>query len=280
VSVLVVLEHSGSVWHPASWEALTAAQQLGAGMSRPVSAAVIGRQASGPAAEAAVKKLDRVYAVQHELLGAYTPDAYTAALHALIEKAGPELVLFPHTYQVRDFAPKLATRFRRALASDVVGHRIEDGSPVFVRQLFQGKLMADVRPSGPPPWFLPPCRRALTGLTRPGTARPRSRSSPRRWRRTGSVLVPKSHFASPNRPSISLPPRPSSPPDAVSATRTICHCCGNWPASSGPSWLPLGRSVTTDGCRWTARWEARGKPFPRNSTSPWAFPGPSSTWSG
>ncbi len=153
MSVLVVLEHSGSVWHPASWEALTAAQQLGAGMSRPVSAAVIGRQASGPAAEAAVKKLDRVYAVQHELLGAYTPDAYTAALHALIEKAGPELVLFPHTYQVRDFAPKLATRFRRALASDVVGHRIEDGSPVFVRQLFQGKLMADVRPSGPPPWF-------------------------------------------------------------------------------------------------------------------------------
>jgi electron transfer flavoprotein alpha subunit len=65
----------------------------------------------------------------------------------------PSLVLFPHTYQVRDFAPKLATRFNQVLISDVVGYRVEGGNPIFVRQLFQGKLNADVKPGGPAPHF-------------------------------------------------------------------------------------------------------------------------------
>ena len=46
-----------------------------------------------------------------------TADGYTAALEDLIQKQQPSLVLFPHTYQVRDFAPKLATRFSRVLVS-------------------------------------------------------------------------------------------------------------------------------------------------------------------
>src|SRR5262249_15926931 len=83
----------------------------------------------------------------------YTADAFTAAMEALIRHANPALVLFPHTYQTRDFAPKLATRFERVLISDVIHARVEDGSPVFVRQLFQGKLNADVKPSGAGPHF-------------------------------------------------------------------------------------------------------------------------------
>ena len=81
------------------------------------------------------------------------PTAYTAALEQLIRKAQPAFVLFPHTYQVRDFAPKLATRFNQALISDVIAIR-NDGGPVFVRQFFQGKLNADVRPGGPAPSFV------------------------------------------------------------------------------------------------------------------------------
>jgi electron transfer flavoprotein alpha subunit len=65
----------------------------------------------------------------------------------------PTLVLFPHTYQVRDFAPKLATRFQQVLVSDVISARFESGTPVFVRLLFQGKLNGDVRVSGSGPYF-------------------------------------------------------------------------------------------------------------------------------
>jgi electron transfer flavoprotein alpha subunit len=87
------------------------------------------------------------------LLASYTADGYTSALEQLIRKAGPSIVLFPHTYQVRDFAPKLATRFNQVLISDTIGFRVESGAPVFVRQLFQGKLNADVKPGGVEPHF-------------------------------------------------------------------------------------------------------------------------------
>ncbi len=71
----------------------------------------------------------------------------------MISKAGATLVIFPHTYQVRDFAPKLATSFRKVLVSDCIGHRFEGGQIHFVRQVFQGKIHAEVSFAGGPPFF-------------------------------------------------------------------------------------------------------------------------------
>jgi len=147
--VLVVMQQNGGVWHRMSWETLAAGQQLAAQIGQTVSAAVVGQ-----AGELVSKKLDRVYTVEHELLATYTADGFTAALEQLIRKANPSIVLFPHTYQVRDFAPKLATRFDKVLVSDTVGLRVESGSPIFVRQLFQGKLNADVKLGGSEPHFV------------------------------------------------------------------------------------------------------------------------------
>ena len=148
--ILVVMEQTGGAWHKMSWETLAGGQQLGKSLGQPVAAVVLGANlhAGHLAAELATKALQKVYSVEHALLADYTPDAYTAALTALIGDLKPTLVLFPHTYQVRDFAPKLATRLDRVLISDVV--RVNEG-PVFVRQLFQGKLNADMRPATPAP---------------------------------------------------------------------------------------------------------------------------------
>ncbi len=147
--VLVVMEQRAGAWHRMSWETLAAGQQLGAQIGQSISAAVVGQ-----AGELAGKKLDRVYTVEHPLLAAYTADGFTAALEQLIRKINPSIVLLPHTYQVRDFAPKLATRFNQVLVSDTVGFRVESGAPIFVRQLFQGKLNADVKLGGAEPYFV------------------------------------------------------------------------------------------------------------------------------
>src|SRR5579864_5597701 len=152
-SILILLEQQAGAWNRMSWETLTAGQQLGAQTGATVSAAVAGQGIDGLAAELAQKKLDKVYLVNHELLKNYTADGYTAAFEQLVRKLNPSLVLFPHTYQVRDFAPKLATRFNQVLISDVIGFRVDGGNPVFVRQLFQGKLNGDVKPGGPAPHF-------------------------------------------------------------------------------------------------------------------------------
>ncbi len=153
MSVLVVMEQNGGKWNRMSWETVVAGQQLAAEMGTELHLAIAGSGVGALATEAATKKCAKVYAVDHVLLKDYTADAYTAAVEALIRSASPTLVLFPHTYQVRDFAPKLATRFSQVLISDVIGVRIEAGSPVFVRLLFQGKLNGDVRVSGGGPYF-------------------------------------------------------------------------------------------------------------------------------
>jgi electron transfer flavoprotein alpha subunit len=154
VKILAVLEHQTSRVHRMSWETLAAAQQLGSQLgSEAVEAALIGSGTSALAQEVAAKKADRVYSVEHALLENYTADGYTAAVEALVRKTQPDLVLLPHTYQTRDFAPKLAARFERTLVSDVVAARVESGAVIFVRQFFQGKLNGDVRTVGPGPHF-------------------------------------------------------------------------------------------------------------------------------
>jgi len=153
MSVLAILEHQSGKLHRMSWETLAAAQELAAALGTDVEVALAGSGIGGLAAELAGKHAARVWAVEDAALENYTADGYTAAIEALIRKTTPALVLFPHTYQTRDFAPKLATRFERVLISDVIAARVEGGTPVFVRQLFQGKLNADVRTEGAGPHF-------------------------------------------------------------------------------------------------------------------------------
>ena len=151
--ILVVTEARAGVWNKMSWETLVAGQQLARESSQPVAAAVVGHGVAALAAELGTKKLAKVHSVDHPLLKNYTADAFSSAVEQLIRAHSPSLVLFPHTYQVRDFAPNIATRFQQVLVSDVVSFRVEGGAPVFVRQLFQGKLNADVRLSGSGPHF-------------------------------------------------------------------------------------------------------------------------------
>jgi electron transfer flavoprotein alpha subunit len=134
--------------HRMSMETLAAGQQLAAELNLPVSAAV-----AGDAGDLASKKLEKVYVLEGAGLEQYTPDAYTAAFEQLIKATNPVYVLFPHTYQVRDFVPKLATRFNQVLVSDAIAFRVEGGAPVMVRQLFQGKMNADVQFGGSAPYF-------------------------------------------------------------------------------------------------------------------------------
>ena len=153
MTVLAILEQQGGKWHRMSWETLAAAQELAGTMGAEVETVVVGHQVTALATDAATKDASKVWAVQHELLRDYTADGYTAALEGLIRRVNPALVLLPHTYQTRDFAPKLATRFERVLISDVVAARVDNGTPIFVRQLFQGKLSANIRPQGAGPYF-------------------------------------------------------------------------------------------------------------------------------
>jgi electron transfer flavoprotein alpha subunit len=150
--IIVFAEHRGGTFGKPTFEAVAAGQQLGAALGQPVSAVVLGTDAA-LAQEIAPYKLDKVVSVEHAALADYTPDGYADALEQAIKQLDPQFVVMPHTYLVRDCAPKLAARFGRDVISDCVRASVADGAVTFARRIFLGKLDADVVPAGEPPIF-------------------------------------------------------------------------------------------------------------------------------
>lgn len=152
-TILVVVEQREGKLNRVSMETVAGAQAIAAQTGWPVQAAVLGSAVGGVAQEVAGVKVEKVYDLESPQLEPYTPDAFAFALKHFIGERQPRLVLMPHTYQVRDFAPKLATALGRALISDAIGFKYESGKLIFVRQMFQGKFAADVTFAGEPPYF-------------------------------------------------------------------------------------------------------------------------------
>jgi len=152
-TILVVVEQREGKLNRVSWETLTAAQEIAAQTGATLEAAVVGSGIGSIAQEVAGKKLSKVYAVESPRTQPYTPDAFVAVLKQFISDKKPKYVLMPHTYQVRDFAPKLATALGRTLISDAIGYKKDGDRLLFTRQMFQGKFSADVAFTGDAPYF-------------------------------------------------------------------------------------------------------------------------------
>jgi electron transfer flavoprotein alpha subunit len=152
-TILVIVEQHQGKLNRVSWEAIAAAQAIARDTGWTAEAAVAGNGIGALAAEVATKKLAKVYAVDSPQLDLYTADAFAAALQQCISAKQPKLVLMPHTYQVRDFAPKLATQLGRCVISDCTGYKHDAGKLLFTRQMFQGKFSADVSFGSDGPWL-------------------------------------------------------------------------------------------------------------------------------
>ena len=148
--VVVIGEQRGGKLNRATWEAVAAAQSA----NGPVKVAILGSGADRAASEIAAAEVAEVLVVDAPALADYTADGYVLALASLIEQEKPSSVFFPHTYQTRDFAPALATRLGRALVTDVTGIKKSDAGAVYARPVFQGKLSADVQPTGQEPHLI------------------------------------------------------------------------------------------------------------------------------
>jgi electron transfer flavoprotein alpha subunit len=153
-TILVVVEQREGKLNRVSWETLTAGQSLAAETGWPLEAAVVGSGIGEIAKEVAGKKVTKVYSVESPKLAPYTPDAFAMGLKQFLTQKAPKLVLMPHTYQVRDFIPKLATAMGRSAITDCVGYKKDGATLLFSRQMFQGKLAADVSFSSEAPWFV------------------------------------------------------------------------------------------------------------------------------
>jgi electron transfer flavoprotein alpha subunit len=143
--ILVVAEQRDGKLNRATLETLVAAQALAGG--DPINAVVLGQSVTAVAQELA-DTVSEVLLVEHATLAAYTPDAFATAVQQVVASAKPAYVLFPHTYQTRDFAPVAALRIGGSLITDVTGVNGSGEGATFTRPMFQGKLSAEVKHQG------------------------------------------------------------------------------------------------------------------------------------
>ena len=160
--ILVIAEQRNGKLNRASWETIAAAQALAAlsadaspetgGM--PIKLAVFGQTVRDLANELAAARAAEVLFAEHPALATYTPDAFATAIQGVTEQEAPTFVLLPHTYQTRDLAPLVAARMRKSLITDVTGISGAGADAIFTRPMFQGKLAAQVKPVGEPPFLV------------------------------------------------------------------------------------------------------------------------------
>ena len=161
MKILLISEQREGKWNKVSFETLAAAQQIVQHTKGTLTGVVIGKGVAALADELAGYQLDEVLLIEHDLLEKYTPDGFSIALRQVTDSAKPDLVLLPHTYQVRDFAPKLAASLGKGspgeagkgMIGDCISYRYQNSRLIFVRQMFQGRTAADVVFVGDAPWI-------------------------------------------------------------------------------------------------------------------------------
>jgi electron transfer flavoprotein alpha subunit len=260
MKIVVVTEQRQGKWNNASFETLVAAQQIASTASGTISAVVIGKGVAGLAEELAGKNVAEVLLVEHELLENYTPDGYSAALKQVVEAAKPDLVLFPHTYQVRDFAPELAAMLGKGMVGDCVGFRSEAGKLVFVRQMFQGKTVADVTFQGAAPWFASfqsgafradlltpnPSGKAAVNTVKVGLKPEEIRTKPLELFKEAKAAVDLTQA-----PLIVAIGRGIKAPENIPQAEALAKALGGEIAASRPicdeGWLPMERQIGSSG---------------------------------
>ncbi len=259
MSVLVVTEQRSGQWHRMSFEALAAGQDAAKALGLPLVVAVAGEGIGALADELAGKDVSEVVVLDDPALAAYSPDGFAEAFQQAVAQLAPHLVIFPHTYQVRDLAPKLAASLKRPFVSDAVGLKFEEGQPVVVRQLFQGKLHGDVWIETPPPHFVS----VQSGAYRADSVSVRSNPAP--IRNLGISLDPSAVRTGSESPfqdtkdAVDLTSakvivsvgRGIQEPENIPQAEALAAALGGELAASRPicdsGWLPLDRQIGSSG---------------------------------
>ena len=147
MSILVVLEDNNGAIHRMSLEAIVAAQKISSKLKSKITVLAMGRNAEALALEASKYELNEILKINSSSLNSYSSDGYAIAIEQIILEYDFRYVFFGHTYQVRDYVPKISAKLMRPFLADNIKMSISDGSIEFTKQTFNAKLLADVQTS-------------------------------------------------------------------------------------------------------------------------------------
>ena len=154
MDILVVLEDSNGKIHRLSLEALAGAQKLANSHKLSVSALVIGMNADDLSSEASQYNIDKVLKVNNDLISSYSSDGYAEVVRQVIERESPKYIFFGHSYQVRDYVPKLSAKLMKPFLADSVAFEINEDSTESIKQTYNAKLLSNIFPNCEPPYLV------------------------------------------------------------------------------------------------------------------------------
>jgi electron transfer flavoprotein alpha subunit len=141
--IIVVAEHRRGELRDVTWEMLSKARQLAESTTAELGVALLGK-GMNPLADALKPKVKRVLLVEDPRLEAFNPETYKKVLIQLITERKPFLTLIGHTAMGMDYAPRLAASLNMPLATDCIGIEAKDENLSLIRQLYGGKVNAEV----------------------------------------------------------------------------------------------------------------------------------------
>ena len=157
--VLIFAENRDGRLRNVSLEALAAANKIADGGE--IASVVFGTQGESYTAPLAHHGANKIYLVKHPSLDQYVADVYKEAFLQVVNQFQPDVILFGHTPNGRDVAPKIAQALGIGMISDSIAVEVIDGKIVFTRPIYAGKafvkkivldevILATIRPNNIP----------------------------------------------------------------------------------------------------------------------------------
>ena len=144
MDILIVIEDNNGKVHRMGLESITAAQTMAKDRGFSIAALVMGSNADELATQVSNYDIGEVLKLQHDLLSSYSSDGYAEAVKQVVEKESPKYVFFGHTYQVRDYVPKISAKLMKPFLVDNVLMNSDGEETVFTKQMFNAKLYSDM----------------------------------------------------------------------------------------------------------------------------------------
>ena len=135
MKILVFIQVDDNKINKMSLEALKCAQSLNAN----VSAITFNDSVAN---ELANYNLNEIIFAKNEKLSSYSPLHYAKALETLIDDSC-NAILFAHTYETRDWVPRLSAKLDIPFISDCTNF-IFNGKFIFTRPIYQAKLNQEI----------------------------------------------------------------------------------------------------------------------------------------
>ena len=144
MDILIVIEDNNGKVHRMGLESITAAQTMAKDRGLSIAALVMGSNADELATQASNYDIGEVLCLKHDLLSSYSCDGYAEAVRQVVEQESPKYVFFGHTYQVRDYVPKISAKLMKPFLVDNVLMNSDGEETVFTKQMFNAKLYSDM----------------------------------------------------------------------------------------------------------------------------------------